>query len=137
MQINFKYNWNPNYSPIKDEEFVRRETNLTAVSVQEFIEKEKTCYIKSSCVKMWTQPQINWDGRLLGCCCVFDEDYGVNVFAQGLKKALTSEKYMYAKKMLMNKAESKEDIPCSRCDKYIAMQKTSSFVTEKEILEYL
>lgn len=37
-------------------------------------------------------PQINWDGKLLGCCLNFWGDFGGNAFEQGLERILTSEK---------------------------------------------
>ena len=137
MEINFKFNWNSSYSPIKDEDFVRRETALTTKPSNDELLKDKKSYLRSMCVKMWTQPQINWDGRLLGCCVQFKDDYGVNVFDIGLQDALISEKFAYAKQMLMNKQPSREDISCSTCQYYLNMRKNDSFVTEEEILEYL
>jgi len=135
--INFKLNWDRNFSPIKNEDFVKKEIQQDYVSCDEYLENEKEIYLRCMCVKMWTQPQINWDGRLLGCCILYKEDFGVNVFEVGLEAALTSEKFMYAKKMLMNKAPAKEDIPCAHCFYYQTMGNTNSFVKEDEIVEFL
>lgn len=48
------------------------------------------------CENLWNEPQINWDGRLLGCPCNCDF-FAVNVFESGLDKALAHESYEYAK----------------------------------------
>jgi MoaA/NifB/PqqE/SkfB family radical SAM enzyme len=137
MEINFKFNWDNNFSPIKDMDFVRKETGLGCATSEEFWEKNHTPYQKSMCVKMWTQPQINWDGRLLGCCVMYMGDFGVNVFDVGLEQALKSEKFSYAKQMLMNKAEKRADIHCSTCYQYQKFSGANQFITEEEILPYL
>lgn len=45
-------------------------------------------------------PQINWDGKLLGCCLNFWGDFGGNAFEQGLEHVLSSENLAYARRML-------------------------------------
>jgi len=104
----------PYYSPVKNEEFVRNEIErYTAV---EFREKNNLGFSRA-CLNLWESPQINWDGKLLGCPCNIYSDFG-NVFEEGLKELLTSEKYNYAKKMLMGKLKPRADIPCIRCDNF-------------------
>jgi len=66
------------------------------------------------CNQMLISPQINWDGKLLGCCVNRRLDFG-NVFKEGLEECLKGEKYQYAKKMLVNKCKPRKDIPCSSC----------------------
>lgn len=56
------------------------------------------------CRQLWEFPVINWDGRLLGCCNVYNKDFGVNVFDVGLKEALNSTEYANAKQMLLGLA---------------------------------
>ncbi len=135
-EINFKFSWDKNYSPIKNETLVREAIGFTQLSDTEY-EHKKSCFLKSFCVKMWTQPQINWDGRLIGCCRLADKDYGVNVFDIGLETALKSPKFSYAKKMLMNKESAKPCIPCASCDYYQRLADENIWISEDEILEYL
>lgn len=137
MDINFKFSWDDSFSPVQNKELVKSQIGQSSLSLQEYLKKEKKSYLRQICVKMWTQPQINWDGRLLGCCTLFREDFGVNVFDIGLEKALKSAKFYYAKQMLMNKAPAKEGIPCSTCGYYKNMTATDSFVEEDEILEFI
>ncbi|MFN3315474.1 MAG: SPASM domain-containing protein, partial [Raineya sp.] len=82
----------------------------------EFEKKEKKLY-SPACFQLWTAPQINWDGKLLGCCVNHFGDFG-NVFDEGLDNLLQSEKYVYAKKMLLGEAPDRKDIPCSQCNRY-------------------
>jgi len=73
---------------------------------------------------MFLSPQINWDGRLLGCCGLYKEDYGVNVFEVGLRVALKNDMFVYAKKGLISgETLSISDplCPCYRCEKRIQM----------------
>ena len=69
------------------------------------------------CFQLWTQPQINWDGKLLGCCVNHWSDFG-NVFESGLEKTTTSEKYEYMKDMLLGLKPPRDDISCLKCPIY-------------------
>ena len=70
------------------------------------------------CWQLWYYPQINWDGKVLGCCINKSIDFGGNVFEDGLLKCLNSENIKYARLMLLGKKEPKEGIPCSECQNY-------------------
>jgi len=123
MRFTPKMNWEPAFSPLKDVDFVRRESGL---------EISSGGYSKSPyyCNQLWDSPQINWDGKLLGCCCNFWEDFG-NVFESGLKHCLKGDKYVYAKKMLLGKRKSRGDMPCTRCSGF------ESFLNEKAVVKSL
>lgn len=109
-----KYNWNKTYSPVKDKDFVRRETGY---ATQEEYARQNKSLSTPYCFQLWDSPQINWDGKLLGCCVNRKKDFG-NVFADGLKSCLKSEKYTYVKKMLRGKVELREDTPCFYCPEF-------------------
>ena len=66
---------------------------------------------------MWDEPQINFDGKLLGCCINRWGDYG-NVFKEGLDACMAGEKYIYAKNMVLGLSPQREDVPCSMCKYY-------------------
>lgn len=118
MDIIFASNWDNDFSPIRNKEFVSKETTLSDIFESNFGQDAKIKYQSDVCNQMWANPQINWDGTLLGCCVLYQDDFGVNVFDVGLKEALNSEKFLYAKKMLLNQAEPREDIPCAKCEVY-------------------
>ena len=72
--------------------------------------------ISGDCAQMLFSPQINWDGRLLGCCRVFRSDWGVNVFEmQGLEKALRNMVYRKALCSHLGERKGTEDNPCKNC----------------------
>jgi MoaA/NifB/PqqE/SkfB family radical SAM enzyme len=114
MQFIPKFNWSPAYSPIRNKEFVKRIMGFT--SWIEHDEKSDRLYM-DGCTQFWTGPQINWDGKLLGCCVNHWADFG-NVFETGFKNCLQSERYTYAKKMLLGLAGPRQDLPCYYCSHY-------------------
>lgn len=114
MKFKPKLNAYRSFSPVKNKEFVRKESGLGVASREEFKQKYKRDYMLT-CRQLWNSPQINWDGRLLGCCKNLFSDFGVNVFDSSLDECLKSEKYVYAKEMLLGNKKARSDIPCSKC----------------------
>lgn len=131
----FKLNYDGNFSPVEDVEFVKRETGLKYVSRAEYLEHEGKSYSRSMCMALWKAPAINWDGRLLGCCNMYKDDFGVNVFECGLEKALGSRRFREAQKMLLNFGPE-TDNPCVNCQRYKIMKETKSYLTLEEIEAY-
>jgi hypothetical protein len=71
------------------------------------------------CDQLWDEPQINFDGRLLGCCVNTWGTFGPNAFEVGLARAVGDEKLDYAKRMLEGRAPARDDVPCATCDIYL------------------
>lgn len=73
----------------------------------------------SLCTQMIYSPQINWDGRILGCCTVYRSDWEANAFDDGLINALNSSKYRDGLITLLRcnniNNKSKKNIPCNDC----------------------
>src|SRR5436190_14078523 len=103
-------NLDDSFSPVKDPALVERETG---VRVERDLQRalEQAGRQLDYCGQMWDAPQVNWDGKLLGCCCNNMGDYG-NVFESGLEAALSGERYGYAKRMLLGLEPPRADIPC-------------------------
>jgi MoaA/NifB/PqqE/SkfB family radical SAM enzyme len=118
MEFYAKLNYDPEYSPVRDPETVKRSGGIRYASRAEFMRKKKKEYAMP-CTQLWFSPQINWDGKLLGCCANTFSDFG-NVFHSGLGDCLRGERYSYAKRMLMGKAGLREDIACARCRIYLS-----------------
>ncbi len=121
----FADNYYEGYSPIakKDMHFVKKEQQgiLTVDHLDE--EFQQSIY----CSQLWDEPQINWDGRLLGCRtnrmpCAAD------VFKMGLKKALNHPDYVYAKEMITGSASAKDGIFCTDCATYLEMKKNNNWI---------
>ncbi len=115
------------FSPIKDKEAVMRESGLEATSRMEYKEKKKR-YYGIPCSQLWFSPQINWDGKLMGCCVNGWKDFG-NVFESGLAECMKGEKIEYARQMLLGKKGPREDIACSTCPYY---RRDEAFMFQQE-----
>jgi len=135
MKMFFKLTWEKGYKP-KNEEMLKKETGLEYLSREMVFTGSGMPYRNyAQCEQLWRKPIINWDGRLLGCCCNPREDFGVNVFEVGLAEALNSPKYKYAKQMLLGKVGIPEDtknIPCVNCKYYKTMCDTGTFLVYEE-----
>ena len=88
-----------------------------------------------SCKLLWREPQINWNGMLLGCCCNCWKDYGVNVFEVGLEKALSTDLYNLTKEMLLGHIPGRKESPCFSCHYYKRMVQNNDYIQEDEISE--
>jgi MoaA/NifB/PqqE/SkfB family radical SAM enzyme len=108
--------WGPQYSPVRDRDMVRRRSGFGVASYSEFREKHNRD-LAVPCHDMWLSPQINWDGKMLGCCFNVWGDFG-NVFQTSLDECLAGEKYRYAQKMLLGEVPARGDIPCVHCHLY-------------------
>lgn len=128
MKFRLKLTWDNDFSPIKDVEAVRKEVGVGAVSREEFLEKHGQDYQQVICHQMWNLPQINWDGKVLGCCRNFWGDFGGNAFKDGLLPAVNNEKMMYAREMLSGKSPAREDIPCTTCEIYLEMKERNGWL---------
>ncbi len=114
MEFRPKLNWASSYSPVRNKELVRKEMGF--FSRKDYAQQTNKLYLPA-CVQLWRAPQINWDGRLLGCVYNRFTDFG-DVFEKGLKECLKSEKYVYTKRMLLGKEKPRADIPCLQCPQY-------------------
>ena len=126
IPIKFSLDWDKNYKPTHVD-FLKRETGLTSLTQKEYTEEAKESWCGDViCNNMILAPQINWDGRLLGCCSYSTGDYGVNVFEVGLKKALHSKLYVKSKKCLL-KVHPREDVygdsPCYNCNSRLVRER--------------
>lgn len=104
------------------------------VSIIQELENKRGHLFKSICMQMWLQPQINWDGKILGCCVNYWGDYG-NVFDfPDLSTALSNEKIVYARRMSSGQVPKRKGIPCTTCYQYKKRQKEKDWVTLSELI---
>lgn len=116
MAFRLKLNHTPAYSPVQNEQMLKKEKHVRSASREEY-KKVFGNFYQLPCAQLWKEPQVNWDGKLLGCCKNKYGDFG-NVFEDGLKNTLYGERFLYAKRMLMGLAPPREDIPCLACSIY-------------------
>lgn len=133
MRFYVKLAFPDTFSPVKDKEFIRRETGLGVASREEFRATHGGEYLmKSICAQLWKQPQINWDGRVLGCCVNHWGDFG-NAFKEGLVESVNNEKINYARQMLLGKTASRADIPCATCHYYQNMAEDRAWLQTSDV----
>ena len=80
------------------------------------------------CQQLFDDPQINWDGKNLGCCRNFWGDFGGNAFADGLRACFNHEKMNYARAMLRGRAPPRNGPACTTCEMYHSMRARSDWV---------
>ena len=138
MEFSVKLSWEDLYtesfSPVKDLGLIRKETGLGAGNRHEFRQKYGEEHTRKCCLDLWSSPQINYDGRVLGCSVNYWDDYG-NAFKDGLESCLNSDKINYAREMLMGRAESKKGIPCTPCRIYQSMKENRTWLKNRDIWE--
>lgn len=131
MNFYLKLTWDDKFSPIRDQEFVRKEVD--AVSREEYKQKHGVDYMGGACHQLWDQPQINWDGKVLGCCRNLGGDFGGNAFRDGLLESLNNEKIKYAREMLLGKKVARGDIPCTTCPTYLGMKADRKWLRRRSL----
>ncbi len=122
MRMRFRRNNSIEYSPIKNKELVEKQTGLKIYDEKNKM-IEKLFSIKKgrlyACYTLFYSPQIDYNGDLLGCCQIFLENLGINVFKEGLLNALNSQNVIYTKHMLTDLSiPVKQNLPCAKCSKY-------------------
>lgn len=116
---------------VQQRESVRQ--SLGYADREDYLEKGGRSYLTEACYHLWYDPQIRWDGELLGCACNNFWPFPGNVFDEGLILCINGEKMSYAREMLMGRKPPREDIPCVQCDGYKSMVRFRSWITEADI----
>jgi MoaA/NifB/PqqE/SkfB family radical SAM enzyme len=129
MQFFPKLSWTDT-GTLANAEAVRRE--MGAASRAEFEERFGRDYVGGICNQLWDTPQVNFDGKMLGCCRNFWGDFGSNAFTEGLVASVNSEKMTYARDMLRGDAASRPDIPCATCEIYLGMRRRGKWLERPE-----
>ena len=122
MEFKAKLTWDDHFSPLNNPEQVRQDLGLGVVNRLEYLEQHGQDYAHRTCEQLWDSPQINYDGRVLGCCRNFWADFGANAFNEGLDAAVNTERMQVARAMLLGRHPGREDIPCTTCEIYKTMK---------------
>jgi MoaA/NifB/PqqE/SkfB family radical SAM enzyme len=139
MKFNLKLSWEDLYfesfSPVNDRDRIRSEMPSGVSDRSEYEEKFHKVYIGDCCKHIWQSPRINYDGRLLGCCINYWDDFG-NVFEQGIEACLNSDKMKATRDLLMGHNTDRKDLHCFKCNVYKSRVKLGSFVTLQDLKEH-
>lgn len=133
MEFRTKLTWDSEFSPIRNKDSVRAQLSQQSVTREDHERDHGEKYASGICRQLWNDPQINWDGKILGCCRNFWGDFGGNAFTDGLAESLNNEKMAYARDMVTGLKQSRDDIPCTTCEMYLAMRDRSRFIPSTEV----
>lgn len=126
MGFRAKLSWDKDWSPVTDAAAVTRQLGH-AVTRDDYLAETGEIYCGSTCLDLWDQPQINFDGRMLGCLVNYWGEFGGNAFTD-LAAAVNSPRMEYARAMLRGEAPPRDDVPCSACDIYALRQRMGKWV---------
>ncbi len=122
MNFQVKLNWDSNFSPALVDEHYQIETGLKVATSTDFSKETGSPYLASKvCEDLWKAPQINWDGRILGCCVNRWLPFG-NLEGRSIQSALDSSAIASARRMLRGQAPASSETPCSTCQYYLTMK---------------
>lgn len=125
MQIIFRVNYNPKYSPVINKKKVFEQTGVQYFDpYEQFVADYKSG--KDSwfyCISLWKNPLILFDGTLCGCCMAnnLNSFSKLNVFEIGFLNAMNDPKIVRAKKSI--KYGLKPKSPCDKCSVYPFVEK--------------
>jgi len=115
-------------------EILKTARRLTGYADREdYLKREKRHYMRHLCYDLWRRPQVNWDGKLLGCTRNIWKVFADNVFEGKLLDHFNNEKMTYARSMLMKRSAPREDMPCLHCAVFASMLQYDHWITEDEL----
>lgn len=131
MEVDFKLNIYPGTFPLRDPAVVSR--RLGYADKESYLEKTGRVYLRDVCLQLWRAPQVNWDGRLLGCSTNVWVSFADDVLCGSFAGDVNNERIRYARRMLMGQAPPRGDIPCSRCESFADYQRFDQWFRPDEI----
>ena len=135
MAFNPKLNYS-NFSPVKDKEFVRRESGLGVADRVEYKEIHKKEY-KAPCYHCFVSPQINWNGKILGCSVNKWKTIG-DINEMSISEWENSQYYKTLVGILFERKDCPNTIPCFYCPNYQKIKERPLTIEGlKEYMEYV
>lgn len=131
MQFQLKLSWDDSISPVRDVDRIRREIGYG--SRREYREKHGVDIVHGLCTELWEHPQINWDGRVLGCSRNYWKAFQGNAFTGGLVKSLNVDDLITARRVLAGEIPPDSDLPCINCDIFQDRMKNRVFVNRNRV----
>ena len=125
IELFFKKDWHNLYKP-KDNKKIFKLTGLDYSNKSIMSKYGDDDFI---CRQMIYNPQINFDGRLLGCCAIYKNDWKMNAFDDGLVNCLNSDYYRNGVYRLLGGGDlTKNGDLCCTCDDYKKIFEDKNFI---------
>ncbi|MCX7734596.1 MAG: radical SAM protein [bacterium] len=103
---------------LSDEEKIQRYKDwFPSQRFSRYNDREKKIKPKT-CLFLWTQGTINWDGSVSGCCAIYPQsaDFGNIISDGGFMRVWNNQKFQYARYIVKNRIPD-ESVICSGCIK--------------------
>lgn len=127
-----KLSWDESFSPVRNKAFVIEAGGLAAASRSDYLAQTNQSYARGLCLQLWQKPQIDFDGKVLGCCINTWGDFG-NVFDDGFLEVLNGDRMRRAREMLQGRRSPDADIPCTTCSKFRMLQQSGEWIKDDEL----
>ena len=138
MEIVYRRTWETGFKVVEDPAWLQKVTGMHFIDNASLEQKTQKSFNYSVCLQPFFEPCINWDGRLLGCCMAWRENFHINVFKEGLSKALASDIMVNARRMMLGEEMPRYmETPCIVCSNYKKMRDFGYHITKRELLERL
>ena len=130
-RLELRLNWS-------DTRFAASDRNQTARLVGYADRAEYTAatgrhYAGHECLHLWTSPQINWNGALLGCGHNHWQTMATDVLNESFIDAVNGQAMRSARDVVRGLKTADENDPCSRCGVYAAMRRSGHWIQDEEI----
>jgi hypothetical protein len=90
-------------------------------------------YAGHECLHLWTSPQINWDGTLLGCGHNHWQTMAADVLNGSFLDAVNGEAMRSARAVVRGLKPADQNDPCKRCGVYAALRESGHWIQDEEI----
>ena len=121
-----KLNWSPSYSPPRDRAAIEKSAGVSAATVEEH-RRARGEYMPA-CLQLWDEPQVNWDGKILGCCVNTWSEFGGDAFAEPIDRWFDGDRLRHARAMLTGNAPARDDVPCASCGVFARIKETGAWI---------
>ncbi len=136
MSFLLRLNVSHTYEPLVDSASVSRYVWGKIASRKAYYQRVGSPFwAKRVCSLLWNSPQINWDGRVFGCCLNYWGDFG-SVAENSLEAVLSSPLIQRTRRMLLGEQEEAPESLCSTCLYYRLMKRQSQWLRPSEIYWY-
>ena len=131
MEVDFKLNTFPGTFPLREPAALAR--LLGYADKASYLGQTGKVYMREVCLQFWRAPQVNWDGRLLGCSANASVSFAEYALGDAFPREINNERMRYARRMLMGQAPPRDDMPCAMCETYADFQLHNQWFQPDEI----
>jgi hypothetical protein len=131
MEVDFRLNTFPDTFPLRDPAALTR--LLGYADKTSYLKKTGHVYMREVCLQFWRAPQVNWDGRLLGCSANTNVNFADYVLDDSFAREINNEPMRYVRRMLIGEAPPRDDMPCSGCKSYADLRRHGQWFRPDEI----